>query len=675
MAALQPPDTSAPLPSPPVVRRTPGRDGSAAFAPGGSSARAVQPATSGALVPGLDEGWALYQNGTPLVSPTQIAITNQAGARYVRINFRLGSASTWTPALLSAYDQVVNNYLSSGIQVLGLVNQEATHGSNQAAWTANNNEYDGGNGDNAFISGAYVGALRQLVAHFHDRVMLWELWNEPNACTTGCGTSNPGGSFIFPSNFAALLADCYGAIKSYYPDVTLISGGIFSLGSSPTLSNTGAAYLSNTFTMGTRITGTWQSFMIGGGAFPYPLDGIGQHLYVNQGGQTYQGTIASYYTWLHQAPLPFVTPQPDSRSLPATYMTEGAWSTKSVSQGIQAQNLDVLFQTTKSMGFVPLAIWFELKDNPPGNQYFGLIDQYGNYKLSYSHYQAQATAVAVTNTPTSSPTPTSTPSPSATPTATATTTSSATSTSTATATSSATATASVTATPTATVSVAPTATATTTAGSQSFVFQFAKGWNLISLPLVPPSGTLSAASLLRDVLQHGGGQLAALYQLGNGRWSSPLILQGKSQTGTDFPLRVGAGYLLYMDANASYTEIGSAPPAVSWSLSPGWNLVGAPPTGLSAWMALEGLLAASNTTLAAIFGLMQASWSPVLIDENGTPSASDFLLGPGKGYLLYAQQGMTYTPGAAAPRRVTPLAPGPGAPRLPAVPSLPPPGA
>jgi hypothetical protein len=631
VAALQAGRSTLPRGSP-AARPAPS---SGALAAGGAGARGAR-ASFSSLVLGLDEGWALNNNGSQLVTSAQIATTYQVGARYVRINFRLGSATSWTSTLLSAYDTVVNNYISHGIQVLGLVNQEATHGSNQAQWTANNYEYTGGNGDNSFIANSYRGALQLLVAHFHDRVKLWELWNEPNVCTTGCGTANPGGTFIFPSNFAALLADAYGAIKPSYPDVTLISGGIFGhdIGGVVSPNNAGATYLQNTFIMGVGTTGTWQSFMIGGGAFPYPLDGIGQHLYVDQGGTTSSSTISSYYTWLHQVPLPYVTPQPNgtpqpnSASLPPSYLTEGAWSTHSLSQDVQAQNLDTLFQTTKGVGFVPLAIWFELQDNPPGNQYFGLIDQNGNYKQSYSHYQAQATAAAITDTPTNSPTPT----------------------------------------------VTPTATATNTAvsGGQSVVLQLTTGWNLISLSLTPSSGTLSAATLLRGVLQNSGGHMAALYQLTNNQWSAPVIVRDSSQSGTDFPLQVGMGYLVYSDANGSYTETGSAPPAVSWSLNPGWNLVGVGQTPLSAWAQLQGLLASSHTTLAAIYGLTRGSWSPALIDDNGAQQGSDFPLLPGQGYLLYTQQGLSYSPGAvsggAAPA-ATARAGGAGVPHAPALPA------
>ncbi|HWE63577.1 MAG TPA: hypothetical protein VHB98_17830, partial [Chloroflexota bacterium] len=387
---------------------------------GASPTRITAPAATASPVPtptvpvanGLDEGWTVDNDGNVLVTPEKVATTRSAGARYVRVNFRLGSFSDWSnPTLLAAYDLVVNRFVQAGIQVLGLVTSEATTDSSQADWTANNYEHTGGNGDNPFIAITYVqDALVPLLRHFHDRVTRWELWNEPNAATSCTGTVCTGGSFIYPSNFAALLVDAYTAIKDYgglnLSDVTLIAGGLLghSIGGVLTPGNAGVDYLLNTFSRGTGSPGTWHSFMrTRGGAFPYPLDGLGQHLYIDQNRLTTHANISAYYAWLHGAPLPYVTPGPTPAALPPTYMTEGAWSTGVVSQATQAQDLDVLFQTTRGMGFVPAATWFELQDNPPANLYFGLIDQTGTNKESFSHYQTQSAVSTATATPTSVP--------------------------------------------------------------------------------------------------------------------------------------------------------------------------------------------------------------------------------------------------------------------------------
>ncbi len=431
----------------------------------------AQPAST--TVAGLDEGWAVDNSGNVIVTPAQIAVTGNAGARYVRVNFRIGSATDWTDAArLAAYDTVIANYQAAGIQVLGLITSEATH-SSQSDWVANSREVSGGNGDNSFISSTYVqGAVKPLLAHFADRVKLWELWNEPNEYQSCSGAVCTGGSFIYPSNFAALLVDSYVAVKDPAPNglglagVTLISGGLFghSIGGVLTATNAGATYLSNVFTMGISTVGTWTAFAAAHGG-RYPLDAIGQHLYVDQNLITTTTDIASYYGWIRSAVTPFETPQP-------TYLTEAAWSTTSVPQNVQAGNLDLLFGATRAVGYAPLLTWFELQDVPQNGLYFGLADANLTTKPSYSHYQAQVAMASAgatstgtaTSTPTASATGTETGTwtvtASATPTITATATATPSSTSTPTASGTPTATPSVTAsiTPTGTASLTPTGT-------------------------------------------------------------------------------------------------------------------------------------------------------------------------------------------------------------------------
>jgi hypothetical protein len=335
----------------------------------------------------------------------------------VRVNFRLGNAADWTnSALLAAYDTVVNNYLAAGVRVEGLITNEATHGS-QTDWTANNREVSGGNGDNPYITTAYVqGAVKPLLAHFSNRVTVWELWNEPNAYQSCNGAACSGGSFIYPSNFAALLVDSYMAIKDPAPigmglsGMTIVSGGLLghSIGGALTSTNAGAAYLKNTFTMGISTVGSWAAFASTHGG-RYPLDAIGQHLYVDQNLLTTTTDLATYYGWVRGAAAGFETPQP-------TYLTEGAWSTVNLPQSIQAANLDLLFGASRSTGYVPALTWFELQDVPQNNLYFGLIDSNLNPKQSFTHYQAQTMNNSSTSTATVTSTPTS--SPSATPTST-----------------------------------------------------------------------------------------------------------------------------------------------------------------------------------------------------------------------------------------------------------------
>jgi hypothetical protein len=250
--------------------------------------------------------------------------------------------------------------------------------------------------------------------------------------------------------------------------------------------------------------------------------------------------------------------------------------------------------------------------------------------------------------------PTATPSATATPGATGTSTATASATATGTPTSSPTATGtatpSATGTSTSTPTASPTVTSTETA-DRSFSMQVTAGWNLIGLP-TPSSATLSASALLQAVLQSGGGKLAALYELHDNQWSSPVVLRDGAPSGTDFTLQPGQAYLIYSDTGGTYTGTAlQSTGAPIWTLNTGWNLVSSGPGSPSASTVLGGILTAgTGGHLAAIYALANSQWSQPLVDQNGTLSGTGFLLQPGQGYLLYVDHDVTYAPGAAAPR-------------------------
>src|SRR5207237_940823 len=65
-------------------------------------------------------------------------------------------------------------------------------------------------------------------------------------------------------------------------DVTLISGGLFghSIGGVYGSDNAGASYLNSTYNMGVNVIGTWKTIKAQTGS--YPLDAVGQHIYLDQ---------------------------------------------------------------------------------------------------------------------------------------------------------------------------------------------------------------------------------------------------------------------------------------------------------------------------------------------------------------------------------------------------------
>jgi hypothetical protein len=378
---------------------------------------------------GLQGGWAVNDSGqiqfTHSLS-SEYPIIQQAGAGWVRINFRLGACfSDWqaptsvcqntayAPTATAIYDAIVNMALNDHFTVLGLLSNESWPGS-QSDWTANNTENTSLNGSNNYISWFATSAAGYLAAHFAGRVSQWEVWNEPNAWT-----SNPspgvfsGGSFIYPSNFAWLLSQSYSAIKSASASNVIISGGLFgtdpsgspatvvvngkarqvikhaSVGipaASPATPTTctssvpsGASYLCSTYQMGISQA-NWK-------AGAYPLDTVGQHLYINISTSTSSSNVTTYLSDVRNAYVAFE----GQTTVKNTQVTEVGWTTASVSNHLQAINLQTAFQTFKGTAYVARAYWFDVQDIPEASLYFGLVTSTGTQKPALMAYQKYAT--------------------------------------------------------------------------------------------------------------------------------------------------------------------------------------------------------------------------------------------------------------------------------------------
>jgi hypothetical protein len=386
---------------------------------------------------GLQGGWAVDDAGHvnfPHSVVSELPYMQQAGAGVLRLNFRLGACFTdWTsagcatadgPSALAAYDQVVNTAITTyRLQVVGLLSNEAWQGS-QAQWTANDAENTRGTGDNPYVQAFAKNGAGVLAQHFAGRITTWEVWNEPNAWT-----SNPspgvytGSSFVYPSNFAWLLKRSYAAIKAAQPGTssTVLSGGLFghdlggaamtvtgpggapqtivkkgtpaagakSVPSGPTACPSsvpsGADYLCNTYIMGQKKAG-WR-------AGAYPLDGIGQHLYIDQGGLTTSAKITSYLQDVRAAYVSFE----GAATAKKTEVTEFGWvanpgsPTYKTDAANQAQNVQTAYSTFHASAFMSRADYFTAEDVPEGSVFFGLVQGDGTTdKPAFASYQASA---------------------------------------------------------------------------------------------------------------------------------------------------------------------------------------------------------------------------------------------------------------------------------------------
>jgi hypothetical protein len=372
-----------------------------ALIPTGSPAPAVTPVPSaGKVAKAVDIGQTVSNvNDSLLLTPAMVRRIVASGATYARVSFDIGAGQQqWTPSRLHSYEQVVGMLNQQGIGVIGVASHGITVSWPVGSWTQNANETTGGDGENPAIED-FVHQFAMLVAHFAAAPYLvhrWEVWNEPNVPLAGCTATatsvclqQPG---LQPSNFAALLAQAYDAVKGNpaTSGVQLISGGLYSYSSSGAYNATsaGAAYLKATYDAGLNRTALWQSIKAKYGS--YPLDLIGLHLYVDQSQRTTPAVLKAYLGWLHDA---YGAYEAGGKGIA---LTEVGWRTgdtnqPKVTQDIQALNLDAVFGAVRQLGYVSDVCWFQLQDNPGfvNNTSWGLLDRNAGQKPAFQHFQAQ----------------------------------------------------------------------------------------------------------------------------------------------------------------------------------------------------------------------------------------------------------------------------------------------
>jgi hypothetical protein len=286
----------------------------------------------------------------------------------------------------------------------------------------------GGDGDNSYLSDFSEQAALILVSHFQGRVGLWEVWNEPNAYTSYSEEDGyTGGTFIYPSNFAWLLRHVYEDVG--ITDAQFVSGGVLGhdLGGLPAsvegspvtkrgdpmtpgygtrayraplgpeaisgadgagVAESGADYLRATYDQGKENAG-WDDVLATHGS--YPLDGVGQHLYVDQGGGASAGKIGAYLLEVRNA----YTAYEGAGTTKQTYVTEVGWATNMVSETTQAENLRIAYGEFRETDYLQAAFWFQLRDITAAGLFYGLLTPFNDLpwteKPSWTAYRNYAT--------------------------------------------------------------------------------------------------------------------------------------------------------------------------------------------------------------------------------------------------------------------------------------------
>jgi hypothetical protein len=368
----------------------------------------------------------------------------EVGSRQLRVNLRLGACfRDWTTPVTSkdvttrgcdpsvvgktavgAYDPVLADALARGFVILGLLSNESWQGQ-QSAWTANNAENSRkGTGDNRYIQDFAQKAAGVLASAYDGhrsavvngtivslRISSWQLWNEPNAWEANPGPGvYTGSSFIYPSNFAWLLKRGSASIKAAQPSATVLSGGLFGhdiggapatvvestgrtrrivkqgefapprSGAEPTVQATsclgsavtGAQYLCSTYDMGVLKAG-WS---VVGGLVQGPFNQVGQHLYIDQGSATTGMKISTYLNEIRTVYTQFE----GTNTAKVTAVTEFGWATPSVTESVQADNLELAFSTFQATTWVVRGYWYRTQDLGVANDYYGLFRGDGTRK-------------------------------------------------------------------------------------------------------------------------------------------------------------------------------------------------------------------------------------------------------------------------------------------------------
>jgi hypothetical protein len=287
------------------------------------------------------------------------------GTAWARVNVRLdvwNAPDDQTPrgpqklTYFQAYDRVVDELTTHGVQVYMLINGESVPG--------------GGEPDSDDYVNRYTDAAVKIIDHFKDRVRVYEIFNEPNNWRDSV-SKRP---MISPLYLAKLLQQIYLAAKhdggrnqNPCDQVTIVSGALFSFDGTDA-----SDYLTQIYQQGrSQLAWDWMRANVG----TYPLDAIGYHIYV---GQSSSATVASVKA-ATQKNLDGLSAAIDAQEVAGSnkqiWLTEFGWTTDQVSAQQQADFLTASYQQFDADGRVAAAFWFTFQDFTNGN--YGLYDSSG----------------------------------------------------------------------------------------------------------------------------------------------------------------------------------------------------------------------------------------------------------------------------------------------------------
>ncbi|MBX7235488.1 MAG: N-acetylmuramidase domain-containing protein [Caldilineales bacterium] len=292
-----------------------------------------------------------------LANPALIADT---GVGWVRLNFVLGDfASVEDAGWEQCFRQIIAGLKGRGLKIYGLINCEAVRPTDfgdalrqRPANSAFRQEW----------LDRYVETFASIVRRFQADVAVWESFNEPDDWHHG--KSN----WVHPGWFAILLERIYNKVKSEMglSQVRLASGPVQGLGINR---NAGAEYLRQTYREGKRRFGWGAS----GKAFPF--DGVGYHLYVEEGPRPWEQQA-------RQVPITYArylkgvkdVIQAEEGGRRPIFVSEVGWHSNGGQDDFQSRNLPLGLELLLKDPWIELAVWFCTQDFGPldGDKYYGV---------------------------------------------------------------------------------------------------------------------------------------------------------------------------------------------------------------------------------------------------------------------------------------------------------------
>ncbi|MBU0976329.1 carboxypeptidase-like regulatory domain-containing protein, partial [Patescibacteria group bacterium] len=164
----------------------------------------------------------------------------------------------------------------------------------------------------------------------------------------------------------------------------------------------------------------------------------------------------------------------------------------------------------------------------------------------------------------------------------------------------------------------------------SVTHSISKGWNLMTLDVVPAKQDYMASDLLSDMNSYGL-FISRIMRYRDGRWD---VYRIESQDANDFRLKLGEGYVLKSDKKGEYTVDGKGVgESVPVRLGTGWNLIGIPYSE-SGYTAV-GIIDSANGSGAAVDTVTkwESKWVNV-VKEEGLVYGHDFKIDKQGAYFI-----------------------------------------